>query len=319
MLKTRVTELFGIEYPIIQGGLAHLAFAELAAAVSNAGALGQITSTIHETPEAFRAEVRKAKALTDKPFSVNVVVGHRSLIPEVDVALEEGVRIFSITGGNPAEYLRRMDHPGVRKLVLVAGTRAARKAEELGADVVIAVGFEGGGHIGRDDIGTFVLVPRVVDSVSIPVVASGGIADARGFVAALALGAQGIEMGTRFIATKECVAHQNHKEALIQAKETDTVVIERTIGRPGRVIHNRAADRILQMEVEGATAEQLWPYIGAAANKQAIYDGRVDEGFAWAGQAIGLIDDVPTVADLIARIVHGAQEIASGICPQLVT
>lgn len=317
MLKTRVSEMLGVAYPIVQGGLAHLAFAELAAAVSNAGAIGQVTAAALDTPEAFRAEVRKAKRLTDKPFGVNIVVGRHPLHEHVDIALEEGVRIFTITGGNPAEYINRMQAPGVRKLVLVAGTRAACKAEELGADAVIAVGQEGGGHIGRDDTSTLVLIPRVVDSVSIPVLASGGIADGRGLVAALALGAEGIEMGTRFVAVQECIAHPNYKEALVWAKETDTLVIERSVGRPGRALANAATQRILKLEAEGATMEQLLPYVGGEANKLAARQGELAEGFVWAGQGTGLIEDVPTVAELIARLVGQAERIGQRICPLL--
>jgi len=317
MLKTRVSEMLGVAYPIVQGGLAHLAFAELAAAVSNAGALGQITAAALDSPDAFRDEVRRAKRLTDKPFGVNIVVGRRPLNEEIDVALEEGVRVFTITGGNPADYMRRMQAPGVRKLVLVAGTRAARKAEELGADAVIAVGYEGGGHIGRDDTSTLVLIPRVVDAVRIPVLASGGIADGRGLVAALALGAEGIEMGTRFVAVQECIAHQNYKEALVRAGETDTVIIERSVGRPGRALANPAAAHILKLEAEGATIEQLLPYVGGEANKLAARQGNLEEGFVWAGQGAGLIEDVPTVAALIARLVGEAGRIGQRLCPLL--
>jgi enoyl-[acyl-carrier protein] reductase II len=202
-------------------------------------------------------------------------------------------------------------------MVLVAGTRAARKAEDLGADAVIAVGFEGGGHLGRDDIGTMVLVPRVVEAVKIPVLASGGVADGRGLAAALALGAEGVELGTRFIAVEENVAHQRYKEALVQAQETDTVVIERTLGRPARVLKGPVPDKILgierDLEQHNASREEslaaLLPFILGAVNKRAAREGVLEEGFVWAGQVAGLIQDIPVAGDLVRRMVMEAAAI----------
>src|SRR5579859_8147311 len=217
-MHTRFTELVGIRYPIVQGGLAHLSFAELAAAVSNAGGLWQIGSACFDTPEEFQANIQKVKRLTDKPFGVNFPLGHLSREAFIDVALLEQCPVISVTGGNPEGLLRRIQNSGVavKTMVLVAGTRAARKAEALGADAVIAVGFEGGGHLGRDDIGSMVLIPRIVEEVKIPVLASGGIADGRGLVAALALGAEGIELGTRFVAVQESNAHPAYQQALVE-------------------------------------------------------------------------------------------------------
>ncbi|HLG28393.1 MAG TPA: nitronate monooxygenase, partial [Paenisporosarcina sp.] len=205
--QTRITDLLHIKYPIIQGGLAYLAYADLAAAVSNAGGLGQITAMSLETPEALRKEIHKVRSLTAQPFGVNFAIGEqgRPFTHMLDVAIQENVPVVSMTGGNPTAIFNQLKGTEIKKLVLVAATRQAQKAEELGADAVMVVGQEGGGHLGRDDVGTMVLVPRVVDAVSIPVIASGGIGDGRGLMAALALGAEGIEMGTRFIATKECV------------------------------------------------------------------------------------------------------------------
>lgn len=307
-MRTRLTELLGIRYPIIQGGLAHLAFAGLAAAVSNAGGLGQITAASFATPAQLRDEIRRARELTDKPFGVNFAIGRRPLDDLLDVALDEGVAVVTITGGNPEPLFHRMAGHPAKKLVLVAGVRQAQKCEELGADAVIAVGFEGGGHLGRDDIGTMVLLPRVVDAVSIPVVGSGGIGDGRGLAAALALGADGIEMGTRFVATRECVAHAAYKEALVRARETDTVVIERSIGRPGRALRNPAAERVLAAEARGATLEELLPLISGETNRKAAIEGDMEAGFVWAGQVTGLIRDVPPVAELIERMVRDARE-----------
>jgi NAD(P)H-dependent flavin oxidoreductase YrpB (nitropropane dioxygenase family) len=309
-IQTPFTARFGVRYPIVQGGLAHLAFAGLAAAVSNAGGLGQITAASFQTPEDLRAEIAAARALTDRPFAVNFAIGHRPLDDLLEATLDAGVAAISITGGNPEPFLRRIAGTGVRALVLTAGVRQAQKAESLGADAVIAVGQEGGGHLGRDDLGTIVLVPRVVDAVGIPVLASGGIGDARGLAAALALGAAGIEMGTRFVATRECIAHAAYKEALIRASERDTVVIERSIGRPGRTLDTLGARRVLDAEAQASGIEELLPLIDGRVNRRGAQEGDLAEGFVWAGQVIGLIDDVPPVADLIARMVAGAAEIA---------
>ena len=243
-MKTRVTEVFGIKYPIVQGGLAYLAYAELAAAVSNAGGLGQITAATIGSPEKLREEIRKVRKLTNKPFGVNFAIAKHdnggNYQELLEVAIEEKVPAISLTGANPQPVFERIKGENIRTLVLVAGVRQAQKAEELGADAVMAVGQEGGGHLGRDDIGTMVLIPRVVDSVSIPVLASGGIGDGRGLLAALSLGAEGIEMGTRFIVTQECIhANEKYKQAIVNAKETDTAVIKRTLGAPGRVLKRK--------------------------------------------------------------------------------
>ncbi|WP_103107731.1 NAD(P)H-dependent flavin oxidoreductase [Brevibacillus reuszeri] len=304
-MKTRVTELLQIDYPVVQGGLAYLAYADLAAAVSNAGGLGQITAMSLPSAEALRKEIRQVRLMTDKPFGVNFAIGqyNRPYEKLLDVAIEEGVRAISVTGGNPEPLIRRLDGHDVKKLVLVASVRQAQKAEAIGADAVMAVGQEGGGHLGRDDIGTFVLIPRVVDSVKIPVLASGGIGDGRGILAALALGAEGVEMGTRFIATKECVhAHAAYKEAILKGTEQDTAVIKRTLGAPARVVRTPGSDHILQLEQEGAGYEQLKPFISGENNRTFIYDGDEQKGFGWAGQVIGLIQDVPSVQELFTRM-----------------
>lgn len=311
MLRTRLCELLSIEYPIIQGGLAYLARAELCAAVSEAGGLGQITAATLSSPEELREEIRKVRARTPKPFGVNFAMGYRSLEPYIDVALEEGVRIVTITGGNPEPYMKYIDArvPGVKKIILVAGVRAAQKAEALGADAIIAVGYDGGGHLGRDDVGTMALIPRIVDSVKIPVAASGGIVDGRGLMAALALGADGIEMGTRFVAVQECPAHEAYKKLLLETKENETVIVERSIGRPARVLKTGGAQRILEAEARGATLEELLPLISGKVNAKAALEGDLEEGFVYAGQGVGLIQDVPTVAELFRRILAEARAI----------
>ncbi len=305
-MATRVTDLLGIRYPIVQGGLQHLALPGLCAAVSNAGALGQLTAAAFPTPAALREAIDETRSLTPNPFGVNFAIGFRPLAGHLAAALEAGIRLFSFTGGNPEPLLEQLRGHDVCTLVLVAAVRQAQKAEALGASAVVAVGFEGGGHIGRDDIGTLVLVPRVVDAVRVPVLASGGIGDARGFVAALALGAEGIEMGTRFVATRECLAHSSYKQALVDAMETDTVVIERTIGRPGRVLLGPWPQRILEMEREGAALEALLPLVSGEVNHRAAREGDLEHGFVWSGQVAGLIQDIPSVAELIERLVEGA-------------
>lgn len=310
--KTRITEILNIQYPIVQGGLAYLAYSELAAAVSNAGGLGQITAMSLSDPESLREEIRKVRELTSKPFGVNFAIGNhgRPFNDMLQAAIDEEVPVVTMTGGNPAPIFEQLKGTDIKKLVLVAARRQAEKAEELGADAVMVVGQEGGGHLGRDDLGTIVLIPEVVDSVSIPVIASGGIGDGRGLMAALSLGAEGIEMGTRFIATKECVhAHEVYKNALVDGVESDTVVIKRTIGAPARAIANTWTEKILQIEESGGGYEQLKDYISGKANTSYIYDGNVAEGFAWAGQVMGLIKDVPSVEELFKRMISQAEQI----------
>lgn len=323
-MRTRVTELLGIRYPIVQGGLAHLAYSGLATAVSEAGALGQIGMACFATPEEMRDDIQRLKSLTPLPYGVNFPLGQRPVEPFLDVALEEGAPVITITAGNPEGVLKRIQASGVspqpKTMVLVAGTRAARKAQDLGASAVIVVGYEGGGHLGRDDVATLVLVPKVLETATIPVLASGGIMDGRGMAAALALGADGVELGTRFIATQECVAHQAYKDALVAASEADTVIIERTMGRPARVLRRGPhVERVLAIEEElerrGATREEaveaLLPWIRGTVNKVAAIEGRLDEGFIWAGQGVGLIHDIPPARELVERTVREAQTMAT--------
>jgi NADH:quinone reductase (non-electrogenic) len=310
--KTRITELLNIQYPIIQGGLAYLAYSNLAAAVSNSGGLGQITAMSLENPEKLREEIQKVRTLTKKPFGVNFSIGQhgRSYTDFLQVAIEENVPAISMTGGNPAPIFEQLKGTTIKKLVLVAATRQAVKAEELGADAVMVVGQEGGGHLGRDDVSTMILIPKVVDSVSIPVIASGGIGDGRGLMASLGLGAEGIEMGTRFIATKECLhASELYKKRLVEGKETDTVVIKRNLGSPARAIANKWTDQILEIEKNGGGYDELKLFISGNANKKYIHEGNEESGFGWAGQVMGLINDVPSVEGLMKRIIAEAEQI----------
>ncbi|TLS37688.1 NAD(P)H-dependent flavin oxidoreductase [Pseudalkalibacillus caeni] len=310
--NTRVTEMLRIKYPVVQGGLAYLAYSDLAAAVSNAGGLGQITAMSMSSAEALRNEIKRVKTLTSKPFGVNYAIGQHGRPYEdmLEVAIDEKVPVISVTGGNPAPVFQKLEGTEIKKLVLVSGTRQAVKAEQLGADAVMAVGQEGGGHLGKHDIGTMVLIPQVVDAVDIPVLASGGIGDGRSLMAGFALGAEGVEMGTRFIATQECIhAHNTYKERIISSKETDTVVIKRAIQAPARALKNEWTDKILKVEDSDPSYEALKDFISGEANKRYIYEGKEQEGFGWAGQVVGRINDIPTVKELFDRIFSEAAEV----------
>lgn len=312
--NTRLTHLLEIERPIVQGGLAYLAYHELASAVSNAGGLGQLTAMSMNSEDQLRDEIRLTRQRTPNPFGVNFAIGQhgRPFEHMLETAIDEGIDIISVTGGNPKPVFDRVKGTNVKVLVLTAGKRQAIKAEELGAAAVMVVGQEGGGHLGKEDTGTMVLVPQVVDAVSIPVIASGGISDGRGLMASLALGAEGVEMGTRFIATEECThAHVNYKNRILASNETDTVIIKRSIGAPARVIRNSFADHIHQIEASHGGYEGLKPYISGEANRKFIYEGKEEEGFAWAGQVIGAIHDLPSVNDLFDRMDREAGAIRS--------
>lgn len=307
-MRTRVTEMLGIALPIVQGGLARVAGAELCAAVSEAGGLGQISTVGLADADALRAEIRRCRALTTRPFGVNFPLGRFDITPMLDAALEEGVAVIALTAGNPAPWIRRING-AARTLVLTAGPELARKAEAAGADMVATVGFEGGGHIGRGDETTLVMVPRVVDAVSIPVLASGGIADGRGLVAALALGAEGVEMGTRFVATREARAHPAYKDALVAAGPEATMLIKRSIGQPGRVLRSPHAEAIVAAEARGAGMEALLPLISGEANARGVEGGALDASYLWAGQCVGLIGDVPPAGEVVRRMGEEARAV----------
>lgn len=314
MFKTRVTEMLGIEYPIICGGLSFIARAEMAAAVSNAGGLGIITSAHLETPMALRDEIRKTKSLTDKPFGVNI-----SMFPAVkpipnsefvEVIAEEGVKAVESSGAkSPAEYVPRLKEGKVILIHKAATVRHALKGQEVGADIIAIVGMENGGATGMEDIATSVLVPALVDAAKVPVLAGGGFADGRGLIAALALGAEGIVMGTRFLATKECPIHPNYKEWLLKATERDTTLVMRSLKNTHRVLKSRITEELLKMEARGASLEEMLSIIGNKASKRVAFEGDFDAGQAVAGEVIGLIHDVPTIKELIDRIIAEAQAI----------
>ncbi|OGP53490.1 MAG: nitronate monooxygenase [Deltaproteobacteria bacterium RBG_13_52_11] len=314
MFRTRITEMLGIEYPIIQGGMQWLSTAELAAAVSNAGGFGIITALSCGSKEGLRNEIQKCKALTDKPFGVNcsmlpdVTSGER-IEEYVDAIVEEGVTAVETAGRTPEPYLPRLKEAGIKVIHKVPAMRYAQTAERIGVDAVTIVGFECAGHPGMDDVTTFILVQKAARVLNIPVIAAGGICDARGFVAALALGAEGVLMGTRFMLTHECWAHPRIKEQLLQASELDTMIIERTIQNAARVIKNRAAERALEMEQRGVTLEELLTVISGQLGLKAFRVGDMDAGVIACGQVVGVIDTLKGVKEVINEIVDGSHEI----------
>jgi enoyl-[acyl-carrier protein] reductase II len=312
---SRICKLLGIEYPIIQGGMTWIANAELAAAVSKAGGLGTISPNagmrIEDDVEAnLRSRIRLAKRLTAKPFSVNIVV----LVPEiaalVDVLIEEDVKVVTTASGNPRLHTRRMKDAGLKVLHVVSSVRQAQVAEDSGVDAVIAEGFEAGGHNGFAELTTMVLVPQVVDAVKIPVVAAGGIADARGFVAALALGAEGVQMGTRFIATTECNAHPDFKRRIVESLDTGTMITGRALS-PTRTLKNEFVAKVEAMDRRGTTADELLAYIGMGRSRLGQLEGKVDEGELYCGAIAGMVRDIASAGDVVRGIIDGYDDVAA--------
>ncbi len=303
--------MFGIEYPIIQGALMWLSRAELVAAVSNAGGLGIIAALTFPTPQELREEIKKTKSLTDKPFAVNITllptIRPRSLEEYIDVAIEEGVGIIETAGRNPRQYMRQLREGGVKVMHKVASVKAVKTAERVGVDAVTIVGFEEGGNPGMDDVTSSVIIPIAVNSVSIPVIAAGGIGDGRGFVAALALGAEGVLMGTRFMISQECPLHPNIKQRLLEATEKDTLMIMRSINNPERVMTTNFARSVLEMEEKGTSLEELLPMIDGLRQKKALDTGDVDEAMLPCGQVVGLIHEIPTAKEIIEGMVSEAK------------
>jgi enoyl-[acyl-carrier protein] reductase II len=305
LIKTKICDLLNIKYPILQGGMAWISTAELVSAVSNAGGLGIIGSGNME-PDLVREEIRKVKSLTDKPFGVNIYFFSPYAEEVMNVVIEERVPVVTTGAGNPGKFIPRLKEKGIKIFPLVSSVSLAKRLEKLGVDGVIAEGMECGGHIG--EITTMALVPQVVSAVNIPVIAAGGIADGRGFVAALALGAQGIQMGTRFIASIECRAHENYKIEILKAKDRDTVITGLSTRHPVRVIYNKLAREFLEMEKRGISIEELEKF-GTGRLKSAVIDGDIEYGSVMAGQISGLISDIKSVKDIIEDIVKEAEEI----------
>jgi enoyl-[acyl-carrier protein] reductase II len=318
MKKTRLCDLLGIEYPIIQGGMVWIANAELAAAVSNAGGLGLISPTAGmsrngDQVENLKEQIEIAKSLTSKPFGVNLPILNNHQIEElVSTVIDAKVKVVVTAAGNPALYTSRFKEAGIKVLHLVAAVRHAQSAEKRGVDVVIAEGYEAGGHNGLDELTTFTLVPQVVDAVTIPVVAAGGIADARGIVAALALGADGVQMGTLFVATRECAAHQNFKEAILKASDVDTVITGRKLG-PTRILKNEVAAKMLEMEAAGASAEELLAFIGSSRSRTGQFEGDLANGEAYCGSIAGMIKEIKSVGDVIRNIIDNYERVVTNL------
>jgi enoyl-[acyl-carrier protein] reductase II len=317
MRKTRICELVDIEYPIIQGAMSWIANGELAAAVSEAGGLGIICRNAAwdghgEWIDNLRRQIRIAREHTRKPFGVNIVVLDQRAQDVADLVAEEGVPVVTTSAGNPAVLTSFLKEKGIKVLHVVASCRHAAGAEKAGVDAVIAEGYEAGGHDGIDELPTFVLVPQVVDAVKVPVVAAGGIADARGFVAALALGAEGVQIGTRFIATSECCAHPAFKQAVIEALDTSTTVTGRKIG-PTRGIKNGFTAKLTEMELSGASAEQLEEYIGLGRSPAGQLRGDLREGELYCGAIAGLVTEIVSAGEVVRSIVEGAERVLASL------
>lgn len=304
-MKTRITELFGIEHPIIQGGMAWAADYHLAAAVSEAGGLGLIGAA--SAPEdVIRQQIREAKKLTDKPFGVNVMLMSPYADEVAKVVVEEGVKVVTTGAGNPGKYLKMWQEAGIRVVPVVASVALARMMEKAGVDAVVAEGTESGGHIGSAT--TMTLVPQVVDAVQIPVIAAGGIGDGRGMAAAFMLGADAVQMGTRFCVAEECITHQNYKDKILKAKDIDSEVTGRSHGHPIRCLRNAMTREYLKMEKEGAPFEEM-EKLTLGSLRNAVIDGDVKNGTVMAGQIAGLISKQQTCKEIIDEVMAQAEEL----------
>ena len=314
-MKTAITELFGIQHPIIQGGMHYVGFAEMAAAVSNAGGLGIITGLTQKTPELLAKEIARCRDMTDRPFGVNLTFLPSFTAPpypEYIAAIKEGgVKVVETAGRSPEQYMPALKAAGIKVIHKCTSVRHSLKAEKIGCDAVSVDGFECGGHPGEDDIPNMILLPRAADELKIPFVASGGMADARSLVAALSMGAAGMNMGTRFVATKEAPVHANVKQALVDATELDTVLVMRALRNTERVLKNKGVDELIEIEREkGASLkiEDIHEQV-AGVYPRVMVNGEMDAG-AWScGMVVGLIHDIPTVKDLIDRIMAEAEAI----------
>lgn len=307
-MQTEITRLLGIEVPIIQGGMAWVAEHTLAAAVSEAGGLG-IIGAANAPAEWVREQIRLTKELTDKPFGVNVMLMSPYAKEVAQVIAEEGVSVVTTGAGNPESFMSLWKSKGIKVIPVVASVALARRMERAGADAVVAEGCESGGHIGEST--TMTLVPQVVDAVNIPVIAAGGIADGRGMAAAFMLGACGVQMGTRFVATKECQVHQNYKDKILKAKDIDTKVTGRTTGHPVRALRNEMTKQYLELEKQGASFEEL-EYLTLGGLRKAVVDGDVKTGSVMSGQIAGMIQNELTCREVIEQTVSEAQRLLNG-------
>lgn len=306
-MKTRVTELLGIEYPIIQGGMAWVAEYHLAAAVSNAGGLGLIGAA-SAPAEVVREQIKEARKLTDKPFGVNIMLMNPNADEVAKVIVEEGVKVVTTGAGNPAKYMQMWKEADVKVIPVVASVALAKLMERAGADAVVAEGMESGGHIGAAT--TMTLVPQVVDAVQIPVIAAGGIADGRGFAAAMMLGAEAVQMGTRFVVATEAITHSNYKEKVIKAKDIDSEVTGMSHGHPIRQLRNKMTREYLKLEKDGAPFEEL-EHLTLGSLRKAVMEGDVVNGTVMAGQIAGLIKKEQSCQEMITEIMAEAEALLS--------
>ena len=322
-MRTRVTEMLGIEYPIIQGGMMWVGRAELASAVSNAGGLGILTGLTQPAPEALAEEIARCRTMTDKPFGVNLTILPSANPPPyeayLDAIIDSGVKILETAGRNPKEFIAKAKAAGIKIVHKCTSVRHALSAQKNGVDAVSIDGFEAAGHPGEDDVGGVVLFPIAAAKLDIPVIASGGIADGRGLAAALVLGAEGINMGTRFCATVEAPIHQSIKDALVAAGERDTLLIFRTLNNTGRVLKNRISEEVVSLETRegGCEFKDIQHLVSGARGRAALTSGDVDDGLVWASQVVGLINDVPTCKDLIAGMVEDCRSVLAAQAARL--
>jgi len=324
MLKTRITELFGIERPIVQGGLMWIARAELASAVGNAGGIGFMTALTFQEPEDLRAEIRKCRQMTNKPFGVNL-----TFLPSlrtidypayIKVCIEEKIKFIETAGRNPEPYMDQLKSAGIKVVHKCTSVRHAVKAEKIGCDVVSIDGFEAAGHPGEDDVTSLILIPLTRDAIDLPIIASGGFADGRGLIGCLGLGADGMNMGTRFVATQEAPVHEKVKQTLVNHGERDTRLIMRTLRNTERVLHNPIVDKVLDIESQGDTQiKDIAPYVSGLVGKEMLEDGEMEKGVMSAGQSMGLVRDIPTCRELFDRIMAQAEEIIKSKFSQAIT
>ena len=312
MIQTRFTDTFGIEHPIVQGGMQNVGIAELVSAVANAGALGFLTALTQPSPEALTAEIARTRSMTDKPFGVNLtILPTLKPVPYEEYAqaiVESGVKIVETAGNNPQPFLPGFQAAGIKVIHKCTSVRHAIKAESIGCDAVSIDGFECAGHPGEDDIPGLILIPCAADQISIPMIASGGFGDARGLVAALALGADGMNMGTRFMATREAPIHDNIKQQLVDASERDTALIFRTLRNTARVFKNQIAEEVRTIEARGgATIDDIKHLVAGERGRIALKAGKTNGGIWSAGMVAGLIHDVPTCRELVTRIMTEAE------------
>ena len=313
-MKTRICDMLGIKYPIFQGAMAWIADASLASAVSEAGGLGIIAAG-NAPAEVVREEIRKCRELTDKPFGVNIMLLSPFVEDIVDLVCEEGVKVLTTGAGNPSKYMERFKENGIHLIPVVPSIAQARKMEKIGCDAVIAEGMESGAHIGK--LTTMALVPQVVDAVSIPVIAAGGIADGRGMAAGFMLGAEGVQIGTRFLVAKECTVHQNYKNRILKAKDLDTVITGNITGHPVRVIKNQLANSFLSAEKEEMGKEHpdmaRFDVLGKGALQKAVKEGDMDHGSVMSGQIAGLVKEEQTCKEILEDIMDGFNKLTKGL------